>query len=124
MLNTERKDFSDESSHRTVCDDEPVMRDSTALLSPERKSSSMFSPPRFFPILSWLPNYKKSDLGSDVNAGVIVFVLLIPQGMVCAIRHVRLSAIGLQRETHSSVFCALYRLCGHALHYFRTVVAF
>ncbi len=34
-----------------------------------------------FPILQWLPNYKKNDLGGDLSAGLTVGVMLIPQGM-------------------------------------------
>lgn len=34
------------------------------------------------PILKWLPKYSiKNDLYGDINAGLLVFVLLIPQGM-------------------------------------------
>ncbi len=37
-----------------------------------------------FPILNWLPNYKKEDLSGDVSAGLTVGVMLIPQGMAYA----------------------------------------
>ena len=40
--------------------------------------------PILIPILDWLPRYEISNLGSDVVAGVTVFVLLIPQGMAYA----------------------------------------
>lgn len=36
------------------------------------------------PILSWLPNYKKSYLSGDLSAGLTVGVMLIPQGMAYA----------------------------------------
>lgn len=39
---------------------------------------------QFFPILDWLPNYKKSNLSGDVSAGLTVGVMLIPQGMAYA----------------------------------------
>ena len=39
---------------------------------------------KFFPILSWLPNYKKAYLGGDLSAGLTVGVMLIPQGMAYA----------------------------------------
>jgi sulfate permease, SulP family len=36
---------------------------------------------QFFPILDWLPNYKKQHLGGDLAAGLTVGIMLIPQGM-------------------------------------------
>ena len=33
------------------------------------------------PILSWFPNYTKSELQSDLMASLVVLILLIPQGM-------------------------------------------
>jgi SulP family sulfate permease len=36
------------------------------------------------PILDWLPNYQKKDLGGDLSAGLTVGVMLIPQGMAYA----------------------------------------
>ena len=38
----------------------------------------------YFPILTWLPNYKKEDLSGDLAAGLTVGVMLIPQGMAYA----------------------------------------
>lgn len=40
---------------------------------------------RYFPILDWLPNYKKSWLSGDLFAGLTVGVMLIPQGMAYAL---------------------------------------
>lgn len=40
---------------------------------------------RLFPILQWLPNYKRSYLSGDVSAGLTVGVMLIPQGMAYAL---------------------------------------
>ncbi|MCF6347573.1 MAG: sulfate permease [Flavobacteriaceae bacterium] len=37
-----------------------------------------------FPILDWLPNYKKEWLKGDIGAGLTVGVMLIPQGMAYA----------------------------------------
>jgi len=37
-----------------------------------------------FPILDWLPNYKKDWLKGDIGAGLTVGVMLIPQGMAYA----------------------------------------
>lgn len=39
---------------------------------------------QFFPILTWLPNYRKDYLSGDISAGLTVGVLLIPQGMAYA----------------------------------------
>ncbi len=38
----------------------------------------------FFPILNWLPNYKKTHFSGDLFAGLTVGVMLIPQGMAYA----------------------------------------
>ena len=38
----------------------------------------------YFPILQWLPGYKKSYLSGDIGAGLTVGVMLIPQGMAYA----------------------------------------
>jgi sulfate permease, SulP family len=39
---------------------------------------------QFFPILDWLPNYKKAYFPGDISAGLTVGVMLIPQGMAYA----------------------------------------
>jgi len=39
---------------------------------------------RFFPVLQWLPNYKKSYLSGDLGAGLTVGIMLVPQGMAYA----------------------------------------
>ena len=39
---------------------------------------------KIFPILNWLPNYKKKWLKGDVIAGITVGVVLIPQGLAYA----------------------------------------
>ncbi len=40
---------------------------------------------QFFPILTWLPNYKKDYLSNDLFAGITVGIMLIPQGMAYAL---------------------------------------
>lgn len=40
---------------------------------------------QFLPILSWLPNYQKSQLNGDLFAGLTVGIMLIPQGMAYAL---------------------------------------
>lgn len=37
-----------------------------------------------FPILNWLPNYKKQDFKGDLTAGLTVGIMLVPQGMAYA----------------------------------------
>ncbi|CAN5612935.1 sulfate permease [soil metagenome] len=39
---------------------------------------------RYIPAMSWLRSYRRADLGGDMTAGVIVAVMLIPQGMAYA----------------------------------------
>jgi SulP family sulfate permease len=39
---------------------------------------------QYFPILDWLPNYKKDWFKGDLNAGLTVGVMLIPQGIAYA----------------------------------------
>ncbi len=40
---------------------------------------------RYFPILEWLPKYKKAYLAGDFSAGITVGIMLIPQGMAYAL---------------------------------------
>jgi sulfate permease, SulP family len=40
---------------------------------------------RFVPILSWAPRYRRSDLRSDLGAGVTVAAMLVPQAMAYAL---------------------------------------
>lgn len=39
---------------------------------------------QYFPILSWLKDYKKSYLSGDISAGITVGIMLIPQSMAYA----------------------------------------
>jgi SulP family sulfate permease len=39
---------------------------------------------QIFPILQWLPNYKKEWLKGDIGAGLTIGIMLIPQGMAYA----------------------------------------
>jgi SulP family sulfate permease len=39
---------------------------------------------RYVPLLDWLPNYRPGDLVGDVMAGIIVAIMLVPQGMAYA----------------------------------------
>lgn len=40
---------------------------------------------KYFPFLEWLLNYQRADLPGDLLAGVIVAIMLIPQGMAYAL---------------------------------------
>ena len=40
---------------------------------------------RLLPVLDWLPNYRRADLPGDLLAGVIVAIVLVPQGMAYAL---------------------------------------
>ncbi|MEX0758738.1 MAG: SulP family inorganic anion transporter, partial [Tistlia sp.] len=40
---------------------------------------------RLFPALGWLRDYRRSDLTSDLLAGVIVTIMLIPQSLAYAL---------------------------------------
>ena len=40
---------------------------------------------RFFPFLDWLLHYDRADLTGDLMAGVIVAIMLVPQGMAYAL---------------------------------------
>ena len=39
---------------------------------------------RYLPIAGWLPTYRRDDLPGDVMAGIIVAIVLVPQGMAYA----------------------------------------
>src|SRR5210317_683078 len=39
---------------------------------------------KIIPILYWLPNYKKSWLKGDIEAGLTVGIMLVPQGIAYA----------------------------------------
>ena len=40
---------------------------------------------RLIPAIGWARNYKRSDLGGDVTAGLIVAAVLVPHAMACAL---------------------------------------
>lgn len=39
---------------------------------------------RYLPIADWLPRYRRDDLPGDIMAGIIVAIVLVPQGMAYA----------------------------------------
>ncbi|MDA0674506.1 MAG: SulP family inorganic anion transporter, partial [Cyanobacteria bacterium] len=40
---------------------------------------------QYIPILQWLPQYRREDWVGDVMAGIIVAIMLVPQGMAYAL---------------------------------------
>jgi SulP family sulfate permease len=60
------------------------------------------------PIFEWLPNYKKSDLSGDMSAGLIVAIMLIPQGMAYAMLAGLPPVIGLYASTVPLLIYALF----------------
>jgi sulfate permease, SulP family len=64
---------------------------------------------RWFPVLGWLPRYRREQLPGDVVAGVIVAVMLVPQGMAYA----TLAGLPPQVGLYASIFpLIVYGLMG------------
>jgi SulP family sulfate permease len=58
----------------------PSLNKSTTLYNNESAG-----PGRYFPFLDWLLHYRRQDLAGDLLAGVIVAIMLVPQGMAYAL---------------------------------------
>ena len=60
-----------------------------AVLNPSEASASVKRNhgglKRYLPFLDWLVHYRRSDLTGDMMAGVIVAIMLVPQGMAYAL---------------------------------------
>ena len=63
---------------------------------------------KFIPALEWIPNYKRSDLSGDLSAGLIVAIMLIPQGMAYAMLAGLPPVIGLYASTVPLLIYALF----------------
>jgi len=63
---------------------------------------------QIFPILSWLPGYKKEWLSGDISAGLTVGVMLIPQGMAYAMIAGVPPIYGLYASTFPLIIYALF----------------
>lgn len=63
---------------------------------------------KFIPALEWIPNYKSSDLSGDLSAGLIVAIMLIPQGMAYAMLAGLPPVIGLYASTIPLLIYALF----------------
>jgi SulP family sulfate permease len=63
---------------------------------------------KFIPALDWMLSYKKSDLSGDLTAGLIVAVMLIPQGMAYAMLAGMPPVVGLYASTIPLIIYALF----------------
>ncbi|MBT2570790.1 solute carrier family 26 protein [Planococcus sp. ISL-110] len=63
---------------------------------------------KWIPALEWMGSYKKSDLSGDLNAGLIVAIMLIPQGMAYAMLAGLPPVIGLYASTVPLIIYALF----------------
>ena len=63
---------------------------------------------KFIPALEWIPHYKKTDLSGDLSAGLIVAIMLIPQGMAYALLAGLPPVIGLYASTIPLLIYALF----------------
>ncbi|SES33697.1 SulP family inorganic anion transporter [Salipaludibacillus aurantiacus] len=62
---------------------------------------------RFVPAVDWLSNYKRGDLSGDFQAGLIVAIMLIPQGMAYAMLAGLPPVVGLYASTIPLILYAL-----------------
>ncbi|WNF38699.1 solute carrier family 26 protein [Bacillaceae bacterium IKA-2] len=63
---------------------------------------------KFIPALDWMANYKRTDLSGDLSAGLIVAIMLIPQGMAYAMLAGLPPVIGLYASTIPLLIYALF----------------
>ncbi|MCR6106008.1 solute carrier family 26 protein [Salipaludibacillus agaradhaerens] len=63
---------------------------------------------KFVPAFEWLTAYKKTDLTGDMSAGLIVAIMLIPQGMAYAMLAGLPPVIGLYASTVPLIIYALF----------------
>ncbi len=66
-----------------------------------------------FPILEWLPNYNKEHLIGDFSAGLIVAIMLIPQGIAYAMLAGLPPVMGLYASTVPLIIYALFGTSRH-----------
>ncbi|MBZ0300327.1 MAG: sodium-independent anion transporter, partial [Anaerolineae bacterium] len=72
-----------------------------------RDSSPLLS--HFLPCISWIRQYRREDLTGDVMAGVIVAIMMVPQGMAYAL----LAGLPPQMGLYASIVpLAIYGLLG------------
>ncbi|MBA4535957.1 solute carrier family 26 protein [Bacillus aquiflavi] len=63
---------------------------------------------KFIPAFDWIRNYNKTDLTGDLQAGLIVAIMLIPQGMAYAMLAGLPPVIGLYASTVPLIIYALF----------------
>lgn len=63
---------------------------------------------KVIPALKWLRNYKRKDFNSDLSAGLVVAIMLIPQGMAYAMLAGLPPVIGLYASTFPLIIYALF----------------
>ncbi|MCB9701839.1 MAG: solute carrier family 26 protein [Myxococcales bacterium] len=63
---------------------------------------------RFFPILRWLPGYRRENLRGDIIAGLTTAVMLIPQGMAYAMLAGLPPIVGLYASVTPLIAYALF----------------
>jgi sulfate permease, SulP family len=63
---------------------------------------------RIFPTLEWLRHYKRTDLRGDLSAGLVVAIMLVPQGMAYAMLAGLPPVIGLYASTVPLLVYALF----------------
>ncbi len=64
--------------------------------------------PKLLPILSWAPRYQRSDLRSDLTAGLTVGAMLVPQAMAYALLAGLPPTVGLYAATVPIVAYAVF----------------
>lgn len=73
-----------------------------------KKSVRSLKISKLFPVLFWLKSYQKSDLNSDLFAGIITAILLIPQGIAYAMLAGLPVQLGLYASLLPPVIYALF----------------
>lgn len=68
-------------------------------------------PKRIIPALEWLLRYQRNDLRGDLSAGLIVAIMLVPQGMAYAMLAGLPPVMGLYASTVPLLMYALFGSC-------------
>ncbi len=68
----------------------------------------MPTPTHYLPILDWLGKYRKADLSGDLIAGLIVSIMLVPQGMAYAMLAGLPPQVGLYASVLPLILYALF----------------